>query len=111
MEDLAGCIDNNRNSKIDVTGCNSTVDTNKKNVSEHKDHNDHYSEDKIQINSEKNILSKDLKCISRRSSLFSTEGHLFKIDPSFRIIKQYDPNIEIDRHTPHQYNECKPIIT
>jgi hypothetical protein len=103
MEDLAGCIYSKGNSNIDVTGCNSTVDCNIINFNEYPDHNDHHY-------SEKKILSKDLNCISKRSSLFSTEGHLFKIDPSFRLIQRYDPHIKDDRHT-HQYNECKPIIT
>jgi hypothetical protein len=114
IEDLAGCIYNSGISKADSIGCcNSTVE-NRSNNSEYRDHPHHsdYNDNTIEINSKNqngNKVSNKSKCISKRSSLFSTEGHLFKIEPSFRIIKQYDPNI--DRHTSNKYNECRPIVT
>lgn len=40
----------------------------------------------------------DSPCIAEGSSIFSTEGHLFLIEPSLRIKKQFDPEKKIGKY-------------
>jgi hypothetical protein len=50
------------------------------------------------INKEKNYGNVLSACIPEASSIFSTEGHLFLIEPALRIKKQFDPEKKIGKY-------------
>jgi hypothetical protein len=47
---------------------------------------------------EKNYRNSLSGCIPEASSIFSTEGHLFLIEPALRIKKQFDPEKKIGKY-------------